>query len=111
MTHFDILVVLMLLVSLLDESVAILFLTFLGDVEDVTEQVDTVVVELEVERSLLLGFQISFSCLVSTPRIREEIQVVRVLVAVSKRPNGYFGHRVVDLRRGLVKLLFGLCWT
>ena len=100
----------MLLIGLLDESVAVLLLAFLGHVEDVAEQIDTVVFELEVERSWLLGFQISFGCLITAPRIREEIQVVCVLVAFSKRPDGNFGHRVVDLRRSTigVNLVFSL---
>ena len=67
-----------------------LLLAFLGYVEDVAEEIDTVVFELEVERFILLCIQISLGGLISTSRIREEKHIVGVLVAVSKWSNRNF---------------------
>jgi len=39
----------MCFISLLDESIAVLFLAFLRDVEDMPEQINVVLVEFQVE--------------------------------------------------------------
>ena len=74
----------MFLVCLLYKFVAGLLLTIDCDIEDMAEQVHLVVIKLHVERPLLFGLQKSLSCLVTTPWIREEEQVVGVAFAVAR---------------------------
>ena len=69
---------------LLDHLEAFLFFALLGDVEDMSKEVYAVIIELKVECPLLIRLEKPLRCLIAASRVREEVQVVRVVFLLER---------------------------